>query len=263
MGDRIRIINNDGYGAPELKRLYQAFTFKGLIIAVSIHLAFLAAYMLIAYLNEAKSKELENRKERKIIVVDPWKLEPPPPVDDNKLPPPKEIGKTLKDPSQLEPVRKEIAQDVVIKTQDDLNNLPDVPVSGENDSLVAMNNNGKTKIDNNKIENEIRKTDPPPVDIIYKDFEVEKPPQCQNLAQVNSSMQYPIIALEAGIEGRVSIQVLVGQEGSVIKVGKMNGNEVFYDELRSKVVNLEFTPGLQNNRPVKVWVTVPFTFRLQ
>jgi protein TonB len=76
-------------------------------------------------------------------------------------------------------------------------------------------------------------------------------------------MAYPPLALDAGIEGRVTAKVLVNESGDVIKVGSISGPEVFYDEVRSKVTGLQFTPGLQNGKPVKVWVSVPFTFRLK
>ena len=76
-------------------------------------------------------------------------------------------------------------------------------------------------------------------------------------------MSYPEVAREAGVEGKVSIKVLVGTDGSVIKVGSLSGPEQFYDEVSNKSMNLQFTPGLQNGKPVKVWVTVPFNFKLK
>ena len=76
-------------------------------------------------------------------------------------------------------------------------------------------------------------------------------------------MKYPEIAIQANIEGRVSVKVLVGTDGSVIKVSSVSGPDVFHDEVRSKATNLQFTPGLQNGKPVKVWVTVPFSFTLK
>jgi outer membrane biosynthesis protein TonB len=59
------------------------------------------------------------------------------------------------------------------------------------------------------------------------------------------------------------VKVLVNEEGRVIKISSLSGNDVFYDEVRENVYNLEFTPGLQNGKAVKVWVSVPFNFRLK
>jgi len=76
-------------------------------------------------------------------------------------------------------------------------------------------------------------------------------------------MKYPELAIEAGLEGRVTAKVLVNESGSVIKVGSLIGPDIFHDEVRDKVKNLEFTPGLQNGKPVKVWVSVPFIFKMK
>lgn len=266
MDDRIKLINNDGYGAPELKRVYQSFTFKGLLIAVSIHLVFIAAYMLIGYMNEAKSKELENKRERKIIVVDPKILEPPPPISENDPPVVKEIIEKVKNLSVLtpEPVSVDKADNVLIKTVDELGNLPEMPASRNGDSLIALYDPDKVKIDDKKIDDKFTKDIPRvPIKDTFKDFEVEKPPKCQNLSQVKTSMSYPELAAEIGMEGLVTVKVLVGTDGSVIKVGSLTGPAIFHNEVRNKVTDLQFTPGLQNNVPVKVWVTVPFTFELK
>jgi protein TonB len=76
-------------------------------------------------------------------------------------------------------------------------------------------------------------------------------------------MVYPMVAIESNIEGRVTIKVLVGPDGHVIQTGALTGPEVFYDEVRDKAKNLEFTSGLQNGKAVKVWMTVPFNFKLK
>ena len=121
---------------------------------------------------------------------------------------------------------------------------------------------GPIKVQEKKVEEKIEKKEQVEK-TVYQSFEVEKAPECVNLGQVRSSMSYPEIARQAGIEGRVTVKVLVSESGSVIKVGSVSGPDVFYDEVRDKATNLEFTPGLQNGKPVKVWVTVPFNFRLK
>ena len=75
-------------------------------------------------------------------------------------------------------------------------------------------------------------------------------------------MNYPELAIETGIQGKVTVKVLVGPDGNVIKVGSLSGPEVFHSEVKDKARQLQFTPGLQSNKPVKVWVNVPFSFKL-
>ena len=75
-------------------------------------------------------------------------------------------------------------------------------------------------------------------------------------------MRYPEIARSSGIEGKVTVKVLVGPDGSVVSVGGFSGPDVFRDEVTSKVMNLQFTPALQQGAPVRCWVSVPFSFTL-
>jgi TonB family protein len=97
----------------------------------------------------------------------------------------------------------------------------------------------------------------------YQSSEVDKEPECTNLAAVRSTIKYPPKALESGQEGSVYVRVLVGTDGKVIQVGSITGPEVFFDEVKDKAKDLEFTPGILNGKPVKVWVTVPFNFKLK
>lgn len=263
MNDGIILINNDNYGAPELKKLAQGLTMKGFIIAVTLHIGLIAAYMLFAYINESKAKDIPKNPNTPIFFVD---IDSPPPVEDNDIPPVKQddpVSK-IKDLSSLEPqpVRKEIADDIVLKTQDQLNDITGT-TSRTGDSLV-MSDNNNIKIDDNIIKDKLD-------DIVVKDpvkdvftiSEVDVVPDCINLQQVKATMEYPALAVEAGIQGKVTIKVLVGPSGNVLKTGSLTGPEVFYDEVKSKARDLQFTPGLQSNKPVKVWVNVPFNFKLQ
>lgn len=258
MYDNIALINNDKYGASELKKLYQGYTLKGFIIAVTIHIGLIAAYMLFAYINEAKSTDIPKNPKEPINIVE---IGQPPPVEE--IPPVKEeeIIKQLKDLSAFnpQPVKKEIADDIVLKTQDELNDI-NTNVSREGDSLIASRDN--IKIDD-KIGDKVKDAVKDQVKDTYSIFEVEKAPECINLNQVRASMIYPDLAVETGAEGKVTIKVLVGTEGNVIKIGTITGPEIFYNEVKEKSKDLQFTSGLQNNTPVKVWVTVPFNFKLK
>lgn len=265
MNDTIVLINNDKYGAPELKKLQKTFTMKGLIIAVTIHIALIAAYMLIGYINQSKAKDIPFNPKTPVIITDVDFT--PPPIDEQEIPPVKkeEVVDKVKDLASLqpEPVKKKDADNVILKTQDELNNV-NVNTSREGDSLIVMNtNNGNTVKDpvNDKIENVIK--DNTNTYTTYDISNVDVIPECINLGQIKGSLEYPELAREIGLEGRVTAKVLVGPDGNVIKVGSLTGPDLFYDEVRDKAKNLQFTPGLQSNKPVKVWVTVPFSFKLQ
>ncbi len=262
--DNIQVLMNTDYGAPELKKLYQRFFARGLVLAIFVHIVLISTYLVINYINTLKAEELlKNQQQQRIINL--TDLEPPPSATEDETPPPK-IEELLtappKDLSALtpEPVAKEKAEEQTIKTQEQLEQIKS-PVSSTGDT-GKFTYSGPIKIEEKKIEEKIEKKEVVEK-TVYQSFEVEKAPECVNLSQVRSSMTYPEVARQAGIEGRVTVKVLVGTDGNVLKVGSVSGPDVFYDEVQDKAMNLQFTPGLQNGKPVKVWVTVPFNFKLK
>ncbi len=256
----IQILMDTGYGAPELKKTYQKFFSRGLILAIAAHVVVLGAYFGFMYI---KAKADENKQKITQRVINVSDLEPPPSATDEEPPPPPKIEEPPvappKDLSALtpEPVAKEKAEEKTIKTQEELEKIQG-PVGNDSGKISYT---GPVKVEEKKIEEKIKKEEVVEK-TVYQSFEVEKPPECVNLAQVRASMHYPEVARQAQIEGRVSVKVLVGTDGSVVKIGSISGPDVFHDEVRDKASNLQFTPGLQNGKPVKVWVTVPFNFKL-
>ena len=257
---------NTQYGAPELKNVYPKNLRKGMELAVIIHIVFAATYLIINLYNSANANNITpNNMPLRYIDIDM-----PPSVNDDIKPPDKlieDIVKPNKDPQSMtpDPVAREKAEQLTIKTQDELNKIVgNVSRDGDTGRFVYNSNgdNGTNdiKIDNNHIK-DIPK-DPPQKDN-FNPSEVDKIPECINLTQVQHSLVYPVLAQQIDMEGKVSTRVLVGTDGKVIKIGKMSGPEVFYDEVKEKAMMLEFTPGLLANKPVNVWITVPFTFKLQ
>lgn len=88
-------------------------------------------------------------------------------------------------------------------------------------------------------------------------------PVCLNLTEVRKKVSYPPKAIKDSVQGRVVIKCLVDTEGNVEKTGEITGPEVFYNEIKKAALYLKFSPGRVNNYPVKVWVSVPFNFRLK
>lgn len=254
----------------ELKAVYQKYLRRGFELAILVHLAIIGSYLGINHLRNIAAEEKSRTQQQRIINVTMTDLEPPPSLNEEEAPPPpkmEEISAPPKDLSALtpEPVAKEKADIQTIKTQKELEEIK-TPVSSIGDT-GKFTYSGPVKIEEKKIEEKIQKQDPvvkrETEQTVFQSFEVEKPPDCVNLQQVKASMDYPQLARDAGIEGRVTVKVLVGPEGNVIKIGTITGPDVFYDEVRSKADDLQFTPGLQNGKPVKVWVSVPFNFRLK
>ena len=82
---------------------------------------------------------------------------------------------------------------------------------------------------------------------------------------VNERLQYPEIAKENGIQGRVLLQFVVGADGSVSNVKVVRGVDPSLDKEAVRVVQSspKWSPGKQRDRAVKVTRTFPVIFQLR
>lgn len=111
---------------------------------------------------------------------------------------------------------------------------------------------------------------PPPMEDLFDDVELEEEEEVVELWKVEKQPvpikravpQYPDIARKANITGKVFVTALVNKEGRVEAIGKVTGPEVFHEVARAAAQKWEFEPAIQNDKPVKVWVSLPFTFQL-
>ena len=86
------------------------------------------------------------------------------------------------------------------------------------------------------------------------------------LAQyIASHLKYPTVAQENGIQGRVLVSFVVGEDGYVEDVQVIKGVEPMLDKEAVRVIQSlpRWTPGNQQGKPVRVKYTVPVTFALQ
>ena len=80
-----------------------------------------------------------------------------------------------------------------------------------------------------------------------------------------SHINYPPIAAENNIQGRVIVQFVVDKTGKVgeVKLARSVDKDLDTEALRVCKSLPKFTPGRQNGQPVSVWYTLPVTFKLQ
>jgi len=85
------------------------------------------------------------------------------------------------------------------------------------------------------------------------------------LKWLNDNINYPTIAQEQGIQGRVSLRFVVKPDGSVGDVEVVKGLDPSCDKEAVRVVQKmpKWIPGKQNGNPVFVYFSLPVTFRLQ
>ena len=83
-------------------------------------------------------------------------------------------------------------------------------------------------------------------------------------AYIGSHLHYPAAAREQGIEGRVIIEFIVNEDGSVsgARVVRSIGGGCDEEALRMVAGMPAWKPGKQNGIPVKVYFTLPVKFEL-
>ena len=82
---------------------------------------------------------------------------------------------------------------------------------------------------------------------------------------LQSHINYPPMAVENGVQGRVVVQFVVDKTGKVGEVVVVRNVDKDLDKEAVRVCKSlpKFTPGRQNGQAVAVWYTLPVTFKLQ
>lgn len=92
----------------------------------------------------------------------------------------------------------------------------------------------------------------------------EQPQLIGGLEALHAQIVYPEAARLARIEGKVTVQFVVDEEGRVRDAEVLRGIGGGCDEAALRAVEaMRFTPGKQRGKAVKVQMTLPITFRLR
>ncbi|MGD8427990.1 MAG: energy transducer TonB [Balneolaceae bacterium] len=144
---------------------------------------------------------------------------------------------------------------------------PPVPVEVPNDEIIEdeiLNINAELDLD------EEMDLPPPPPESKKEEEEdffvaVEQMPELiGGLASLQSTIRYPEMARKAGIEGRVIVQFIVTEDGSVENPRVIRGIGGGCDEEALRAVKkAKFKPGRQRGEAVRVQYSLPVVFRLQ
>ena len=225
------------YGAPELREVARKYMVRAVLVGCAI-------WIVMFLLSLGTGVFLSHRpKETSVIVVPYRELAAPPPLSDTPPPPqvaialpvaPPTVGVAVPVPDAEAPPEQTIAsQEEIAQT------TPGVE-SSEGPLVVAPPG-----------EEELPKFG----EYVY----VEELPEAVTKVQP----VYPEIARDAGVDGTVFVQALVGKDGKVkdTRVTKSD-SEMLNAAAVSAVQHWVFKPALSNNKPVAVWVAVPVRFSL-
>lgn len=99
------------------------------------------------------------------------------------------------------------------------------------------------------------KPTPKPSDVVHKGVITS---QALQLPKPN----YPPPAKQMGIQGTVSIQVLIDESGRVISAKALNGSPFLTNEASKAAMQARFSPTILNGQPVKVSGVITYNFVL-
>ncbi len=82
---------------------------------------------------------------------------------------------------------------------------------------------------------------------------------------LQQNVQYPPIAVQNNVQGRVVVQFVIDETGQVgdVEVVRSVSEEVDAEAVRVVKSMPKFEPGRQNGEPVAVWYTLPIAFKMQ
>jgi protein TonB len=232
---RVTLYDFVPYGAPELLEVGEPYLTRAVTTATLGLVAAFALGLCISAWFTAHPGE-------RTITLDPtFRLEPPPVLD----PPPFRIPSLphVSQPFAGKPIPVpdvQATQDVLIPSQDELRQGSPADATANTGGDVAP----------------IPAVEPVPGvnDYVYYD---EPPAVVTRVLPV-----YPDLAREAGVDGMVSLRVLVGRDGRVKDVRVDRSVPMLDEAAMAAVRQWVFTPALSNGRAVMVWVAVPVRFSL-
>ena len=180
---------------------------------------------------------------------------------------PEEVLKSVK-VTELQIVEDDkVKKEDEIKTQDELK---------ETETAFGQKDNEKGTEDRNvtrtlKEEVVVEKKVEAPKEVKEEIFRsVEQMPQFPGgeaalMKYLQSHINYPPMAAENNVQGRVVVQFVVDKSGKVgeVKVVRSVDKDLDKEAVRVCKSLPKFTPGRQNGQAVPVWFTLPVTFKLQ
>jgi periplasmic protein TonB len=239
---------NHEYGAYRLRKKYN----RNVLIAMLIGVIILATAVITPYINakvlEKGKKRAERQVELKMENLDQpqEKVEPPPPPP----PPPPEtvVQNHYVAPVVVDSIKPEEIKQLMTADQ------AQITVKNEDVQVVEQ------------VQEEVKEEEAPTAVFVV----VEEMPTFPggNKAMydfINANIQYPEIAKDNNIQGKVILNFCVTYKGTIDKVSVLKGVDESLNNEAIRVIKMlpEWKPGKQAGKPVNVWFQVPVTFQLK
>lgn len=224
----------------ELGKKYTLFLNVGLVISLSVCLL---AFEWKTY----PALSGDNGEKIDYQPADDFELVDIPPIPAVIPPPVKPVEKLPQPPEDL----STIVEDAMAPDDHLLSELPDVP-----DVIPAPVSVLPEVIPEEIVEDAV-------VDV----YVLEKEPEgrAQFYEYISKHLRYPKAAQQSGIEGKVFVQFVIDNDGSITEVKVIKGLGFGLDEEAIRIIQKapKWTPAKQRGKPVRVRMALPIMFKLQ
>ncbi|HBE42991.1 MAG TPA: energy transducer TonB, partial [Bacteroidales bacterium] len=212
--------------------------------------------IITPYLNAKAAERSQSKREERQVVVEMENLDqpseavaPPPPPP----PPPQDVVQQARyvPPVVVDSVKPEevvrlmTADEAIVTVQDrDVNEIFEIAVIQE------------------EVQEEEREPEP---FVVVEEMPMFPGGDAALLTYIAEHTNYPEVAKENNIQGRVIVRFCVTSKGGVNQVSVLKGVDPELDKEAVRVVESlpAFKPGKQGGKPVPVWYMVPITFTLK
>jgi periplasmic protein TonB len=239
---------NKEYGAYSLRKKYN----RNVVIALIIGILILGTAVITPYLNakaaENKAKKAERQVEIKMENLDqPQQIAPPPPPP----PPPPDAVQQARyvPPVVVDSIKPEEATQLMSADQ--------AQVEVKNEEVVA-----EVAVVAEEVQENVDEAEP---FVVVEEMPMFPGGEVALLAFIADHTQYPEVAKENNIQGKVIVRFCVTSKGGVDKVEILKSVDPELDKEAIRVVKTlpAFKPGKQGGKPVPVWYMVPINFTLK
>ncbi len=254
---------NQAYGAYVLRRdtgKRNIWSIVIMLVIAAIIGAVVGAQAIIA--NAQQEEEISAEVNLSALAKQEAEVEKKAPVEIEKPEVVEQVKSSIKFVPPVIKKDNEVKEEEELKSQDDLSKTETAigafDVKGNTDDADAQVL---------KAVEEVAQPEPKPAEDKIFDV-VEQQPTFKEgdvRAWLARNLQYPPVAAENGISGRVVVGFVVERDGSISNVQVLRGVDPSLDKEAIRVVKAmpKWNPGMQNGSPVRVKYNVPVTFKLQ
>ena len=233
----------------------------------------LLTFGLIKVNEYMEQKRIADMAEQEEVLIDMSQEAEEPEQEQERLEQPKpevlpeEVLKSVK-VTELQIVEDDkVKKEDEIKTQDELKETETAFGQKDNEKGTEDRNVTRTLKEEVVVEKPVEK----PKEVKEEVFRsVEQMPQFPGgeaalMKYLQSHINYPPMAAENNVQGKVVVQFVVDKTGRVGEVKVVRSVDKDLDREAARVCKSlpKFTPGRQNGHPVSVWYTLPVFFKLQ